>query len=81
VTGIYPLNENIFDENEFLSSYVTDRSYSHITEPANAPSSSRNKNEEGTSAGFMKVSPDIIRPLTKAGPRKLGEESMERVGS
>jgi hypothetical protein len=28
VTGIYPLNENIFDEDEFLSSFVTDRPHS-----------------------------------------------------
>jgi hypothetical protein len=25
VTGIHPLNENIFGEDKFLSSYVTDR--------------------------------------------------------
>jgi len=27
VTGIYPLNKIIFGEDEFLSSYVTDRTY------------------------------------------------------
>ena len=27
VTGIYPLHKNIFGEDEFLSSYVTDRTY------------------------------------------------------
>jgi hypothetical protein len=34
VTGIFPLNENIFTEDEFLSPYVTDRPYSQLTEPA-----------------------------------------------
>jgi hypothetical protein len=40
VTGIHPLNENIFCEDEFLSSYVTNRPYNHVTESGNAPSSS-----------------------------------------
>jgi hypothetical protein len=34
VTGIRPLNENIFGE-EFLSSYVTDRPYSQVSESDN----------------------------------------------
>ena len=69
VTEIYPLNENICDEDEFLSSCVNDRPYSQVTEPARAPSGSKD-NTEGTSAGFMKVSPEIIRPFPKAGPRE-----------
>ena len=69
VTGIYPLNASIFGEDEFLSSYVTDRPYSRVTEPAIAPSSSKDDNEEGASAGFVKVSPEI-RPFPKAGPKK-----------
>jgi len=27
---------------------------------------------EETSAGFMKVSPEIVRPFPKSGPRKSG---------
>jgi hypothetical protein len=69
VTGMYPLNENIFGEDEFLSSYVTERPYSRVVEPAIAPSSSKDNNEEGTSAGFIKVSPEI-RPFPKAGSKK-----------
>jgi hypothetical protein len=72
VTGIHPLNENTFCEDESLFSYVTDRIYSQVTEPARSPSSSKDNNEEGKSAGFMKVSPEIIRPLLKDGPRKTG---------
>jgi len=70
VTEIYPLNENICGEDEFVSSCVTDRPYSQVTEPASAPSSSNNNTEEGSSVGFMKVSPEIIRPYPKVGPRK-----------
>ena len=62
-------NENIFDEDEFLFYYVTDRPKNQVTEPANAPSSSKDNNEVGMSVGFMKVSPKIIRPFPEAGPR------------
>ena len=41
VRGIYPLNENIFVEDEFLSSCVTDRPWSQVTEPASASLSSK----------------------------------------
>jgi hypothetical protein len=54
VTGIYSLNGNIFVEEEFQSSCVTDRTYNQVTEPASSPSSSKENNEEGISAGFMK---------------------------
>ena len=63
------INEYIFYEDEFLSSCVTDRPYNQVTEPANAPSSSKDNNEVGTSAGFMKVSPKIIRSFPEARPR------------
>ena len=62
-------NEHIFDEDEFLSSYVTDRPYNKVIEPANAPSSSKDNNVVGTSAGFMKVSLKIIRPSPEAGSK------------
>ena len=55
-----------------INSYVTDRPYSLVTEPANAPSSSKDINAEETLAGFMKVSPEIVRPFPKSGPRKSG---------
>ena len=77
MTGIYPLNKNNYREDEFLSSYVTDRTSNQVTEPASAPSSSKDNNEEGISAGFMKVSPGIIQFSPKDGPRKTGEENME----
>ena len=60
----------IFGEDECLSSYVTDRQYSQATEPASATSSCQDNNEEGTSAGFMEMSSEIIRPFCTAGGRK-----------
>jgi hypothetical protein len=70
VTEFYPLNENYFCEAELLSSYITDRIYNQEKKPAKTPSNSKDNNEGGKSAGFMKVSPEIIRALPKDGPRK-----------
>jgi hypothetical protein len=55
VTGIYPQNGNIFGEDVFLSFCVTDRTYKQVMEPASAPSSSKDNNEEGILSGFMKL--------------------------
>jgi len=81
VTGIYPLNKNIFGEDEFLSLCVTERTYNQVIEPTCAPSSSKDNNGEGISAGFMKVSPRILQSFPKDGPRKTREENMEKAGS
>ena len=64
----------IFGEDEFLSSHVIDRLYNQVTEPASATSSCQYNNEEGTSAGFMEVSPEIIRLFPTAGGRKDGKK-------
>ena len=42
---------------------------------------SKENNEEGTSAGFVKVSAEIMRHFPKVEPRKLGKESIEKAGS
>jgi hypothetical protein len=82
VTRIHPLNENIFCEDEFLSSYVTDRPYSQMSVSDNVPSSSlgskHNKaviSKLRTSTKIIRsmkegLSPEIIRPFPQAGPRK-----------
>ena len=72
MTGSYP--KWYFSEDEFSSSHVTDRPYSQVTEPSSATSSCRDDNEEGTSAGFMEVSPEIIRLFPTAGGRKHGKK-------
>jgi hypothetical protein len=78
VAEIFLLNKNIFGEDEFLSPHVTDRPYCQATEPASAPSSSKDNNEGGTSAGFVTVSAEIMRFFPKAGPRQTGERKKER---
>jgi hypothetical protein len=62
----------IFFEDEFLSSCVTDRPYSQVTEPASASLSFKVNSEEGISAGVVKVSAELIRPFPKDGPRNTG---------
>lgn len=63
VSGIFPLNRNVFTDEEFLSSYVTDRPAQdhpiNLDTPANQPSTS----------GFH-LTPEQIRPLPKAPLRK-----------
>jgi hypothetical protein len=56
--------------NSYSSVSLTD--FSKVTDPASTSSSSKDNNVEETSAGFMKVSPEIIRPLPKDGPRITG---------
>jgi hypothetical protein len=61
---------------------VTERPYSWLAEPASRPSSIKDSNEEGTSAGFIgsiEVSPEIIRPFPKPGPKDLLEYGQSRV--
>jgi len=67
------LNGN-FGEDVFLSSYVTDRPYSQVTEPVSAISSCQDYNEERTLAGVMEMSPEIIRPFPTFGGRKHGKK-------
>jgi hypothetical protein len=63
VTGIHPLNENIFDEDEFLSSYVTDRPYSQVSESDKAPSSSVGSNHNTGVISKLRTSTKIIRSM------------------
>ena len=116
-TGIYPMNSNIFGEEEFLSSFVTDRSdpvaevdsdkendNNNVTEieqnlplppsPASASSQPISRTSEqqtilrdnlrpppsspasapivsvASTSGHLVISPQMIRPFSKAGPRK-----------
>ena len=73
-TGIYPVNENVFEDDEFLTSYVTDRPI-HSTQVVNkaAKSTVINLTNELTAACVAKstshsqnvISPIIIRPFPK----------------
>jgi hypothetical protein len=72
VIEIYPVNENIFVEDEFLSFCVTDRPSSRVTEPTSSSLSSKENSEGGISAGFVKVSAELIRSFPKDRQRKTG---------
>jgi hypothetical protein len=50
VTEIYPLNGNIFDEDEFYRP-VTDRTYCQAAEPASAPLRSKDSKKVGQHLG------------------------------
>lgn len=65
VSGIYPFNENIFQDCDFLSSSVTDRP-EPIADPS-IPSSSTAESAAPTNF----VSPEQIRPFPKAGSRQV----------
>jgi hypothetical protein len=72
MTEIYPLNEKIFDQDEFLS-FVIDRPCSWVKEPASGPPSTKDSKEEGISAGFVggiEASPEIISPSLNLDPKK-----------
>lgn len=68
-TGIMPFNPHIFRDEDFLSSYVTDRpvgpSASAEIEPTVV-----NLTGESSTASSPTVKPEHIRPLPKAGERK-----------
>lgn len=70
VSGIWPVNENIFSDDEFLSSSVTDRPLVDLATPdrstANTPSTSREI--VGISRNGV-ISPEDVRPYPKAAPR------------
>lgn len=76
VTGLYPFNENIFQEHEFLTSYVTDRplienpnSNAAISSPpivSFTPAFASTSSDQNQSL----VTPEILRPFPKAPERK-----------
>jgi len=72
VIEIFFQNENIFAEDEFLSSCVTNRPSSRVTEPTSSSSVSKENSGGGISAEFVKVSAEIIRPFPKDRQRKPG---------
>jgi hypothetical protein len=74
VIEIYPVNENIFVEDEFLSFCVTDRPSNRVTEPTSSSLVSKENSEGGISAGFVKVSAELIRSFPKDRLRKTGEK-------
>jgi hypothetical protein len=88
VTGIHPLNENIFGEDKFLSSYVTDRPNSQVSESDSAPSSSLGSKHNTAVISKLRtltkiirsmkegLFTEIIRPFPKARRRKTGRRKL-----
>ena len=80
VTGIHPFNRDVFDESEFLPSFVTDRPVPiqpalppiSSTQPPDHPGpSTQAPDQPGPS---LALSPEEIRPHPKAGPRKTAQK-------
>lgn len=97
-TGIYPLNSNIFREEEFLSSFVTDRSdpsarsnlnqedhdNSHVVEKnlrSSSPSPASASLSVPSTSGQQIIVPEMIRPFSKAGPRKNTAHKNQKMSS
>lgn len=81
VTGICPFNEDIFKDDEFLSSYVTDRpcpetpiGCGNLTSADNqlisADDQTQAPSTSQVAASSTFISPEHIRPFPKAAPRK-----------
>ncbi|WP_341658275.1 helix-turn-helix domain-containing protein [Blattabacterium cuenoti] len=78
VTGICPLDQNIFGDHEFLSSYVTDRPYEEAAVSVQSTSSVTNAGVSTNPIASSSKSPEIIRPFPKAQPRKAPSRGRQR---
>lgn len=83
VSGIWPVNENVFGDDEFLSSYVSDRPFNAELLMEAGPSTSIIEIEPTpavTTNNSSMVSPIDIRPFPKAGPRKQSGRGRRKLG-
>ena len=77
VSGIYPFNPDVFSEEDFLSSYVTDRQLVEDDVPSvaagagvEAPEQNRPTQHPASLSDQCIVAPEVISPFPKAAPRK-----------
>jgi hypothetical protein len=71
-SGIWPFNSNIFSDEDFLCSFVTDRPLSNSSDNETvAMNALTTEKINDLSASICEaVSPEVVRPYPKAGPRK-----------
>lgn len=71
-TGIYPTNKDIFTDDDFMCSAVTDRSYplEGITAKNQNEEQKEKHNKENVAEYSNIILPEVIRPFPKANPRK-----------
>jgi hypothetical protein len=69
VAGIFPYNKDIFSDADFAPSFVTDRQANH-SNAANDTNISTSISNAIPSLVSLKFSPEVVRPLPKAQPRK-----------
>ncbi len=77
-TGIFPFNRDIFPESEYMAGYVTDRpdptaqdANSEHVRCSSRPTSEQASPSDSEEVSGYDVSPEDVRPLPKAGPRKV----------
>lgn len=88
VTGIWPYNRNIFEDDDFLPSEVTNRDYYIANEQPpdfdlSIPRQRTPSPQPSTSKGNCKgkadtITPQQLKPFPKAGPRKAGNTRRKR---
>ncbi|XP_072384526.1 uncharacterized protein [Diabrotica undecimpunctata] len=67
VSGLYPVNENIFEDNEFLSSYVTDRPLNQLTDSREQVNVEQDGEKTKTTVNEMEVSTPSTSNIRQAG--------------
>lgn len=77
-TGIWPYNRNVFRDDEFMSSYVTDRPSTSVSIPNEISAETSEETPASTETLTSPTTLETIRPFPKAGPRKVSNRGRKR---